>query len=968
MSSTRTFVFDLEQLRQENWKLSVDNPAVAIPGDIGAKLATSWTQLDQKQILDLFASDAAYFPARVFYLPKVVESVASNLGLDVDDILQVYDGSLSLYETAVLMTIAEIANKPEMTEAIRGFSERAKAVIARTKLKPLENTVKNAIRPQQTVLFVTDTFIARAVFNYLPTESQAAFLLVSQRLSTLPIQLTNQDQINKMLLEWPLMFRFFKNDNYNDSQPTTVEPPTVASLVLDTAPIANASASDAATAAASKAIATVTNAMAVDALTIANSKPKKGVLSEQYLSLPEKSDFRMSERLQVELNRIIVKCENLTRTDATKLAAAQGIAINALMDRAKRAASRAREALSLLNKRFPLETKDQQYYEMQFASSFLVRKMTLLKRAFKSIASHPGTQKLLRHTVFSLHRASEFTKLMDAKTIVDDGVYRPQNLFNYLPTEAFAGAANMFMGSIVDELAVQQGMPRYVIPDGVPRSFLEETKIEFILPQFPRGKNKRGQTICEPVLRGPYYVYARDLPKGDDVYDVDDYRQQGLWFGFKNGSPFNTTWALNQNLPQKYHNTFLMLDANSMAFCKPIIRCERVVDREAQTTKLRVEMYIVSQQIGEEFDAYKKKLATLAEDVREQNRITNTLQSQIEDSAVGGDVFPPLTQQYEEQLGVFRNAIAKYNAAVEDMPSFPLVIYAAKVYETPPLLVYVNVPKTYNELANYIATSSKRTGLILTRSLSMADYHIMCGLEEFVSTLNNVSADVRSLDTPMAEYYLKLDRLLQEEGGGGLSDEIVEELAEIRDNVGEPFPLWSTNIYTEALNHGHGLFGWATIPQLINYEATTNFARLIGLDSEWIGVDSRKFSKVDYFLFFRLMLNHAFRRAAIDTSPKWLPESQIKFDLDTPGGVEMQQLRNVYVDLSSVEISDTLEPTFFDVAQDQQSRDIVMDALDSNPLWPPLKKPFGNINSAGTRSTSAATSSTTDSNKKGRQE
>ena len=966
MSSTRIFVFDLEQLRQENWKLSIDNPAVAIPSDVGAKLATSWTQLDQKQILELFAPDAAYFPERVFYLPKVVESVASNLGLDVNDILQVYDGTLSLYETAVLMTIAEIANKPEMTETIRGFSERAKAVIARTTLKPLENTVKNAIRPQQTVLFVTDTFIARAVFNYLPTESQAAFLLVSQRLSSLPIYLTNQDRINKMLLEWPMMFRFFKNDNYNASPP---EAPPATTLVLDTTPLVGATASDAARVSATNAIATVTNAMAVDALAIANSKPKKVALSEQYASMPKTCDFRLSERLQVELNRIIVKCENLTRTDATKLAEAQGIAINTLMDRAKRAASSAREALSLLNNRFPLETKEQQYEEMQFASSFLVRKMTLLKRAFKSIASHPSTQKLLRHTVFNLHRANEFTKLMDAKTIVDDGVYRPQNLFNYLPTEAFAGASNMFMGSIVDELAVQQGMARYEIPNGVPRSFLENTKVEFLLPQFPRGKNKSGQTICEPVLRGPYYVYARDLPKGDDVYNIDDYRQPGLLFGFKNGSPFNRTWALKQTLPQQNHNTFTMLDNNSMAFCKPIIRCERIVDREAQTTKLRVEMYIVSQQIGEEFQTYKKKLTDLAEDVREQNRITNTLQSQIENSDVGGNVTPTLTRQYEQQLVVFRNTIAKYNAAVDDMPSFPLVIYAAKVYETPPLLVYINVPKTYDELTNYITTSSKKTGLILTRSLSMADYQIMCGLEEFVSTVNNVSADVRSLDTPMAEHYQKLATIVSRQGGNGrLSPAVIDEVIEIMDSSpNDLFSLWTTKIYREVLNHGHELFGWATIPQLISYEATTNFSKLIGLDNEWVGADSRKFSKVDYYLFLRLMLNHAFRRAAIDTDPKWLPESQIKFDLNTPGGVEMEQLRNVYVDLSNVEISNTLEPTFFDVARDRRSREIIMDALDTNPLWPPLKKPFGNNGSSGTISTSVAASST-DSNKKARQE
>lgn len=204
----------------------------------------------------------------------------------------------------------------------------------------------------------------------------------------------------------------------------------------------------------------------------------------------------------------------------------------------------------------------------------------------------------------------------------------------------------------------------------MPRSFLENTKVEFLLPQFPRGKNKSGQTICEPVLRGPYYVYARDLPKGDDVYDIDDYRQPGLLFGFKNGSPFDRTWAIKQNFPQQNHNTFTMLDNNSMAFCKPIIRCERIVDREAQTTKLRVEMYIVSQQIGEEFQTYKKKLTDLAEDVREQNRITNTLQSQIENSDVGGNVTPTLTRQYEQQLVVFRNTIAKYNAA-SDMPSFP---------------------------------------------------------------------------------------------------------------------------------------------------------------------------------------------------------------------------------------------------------------------------------------------------------
>lgn len=59
----------------------------------------------------------------------------------------------------------------------------------------------------------------------------------------------------------------------------------------------------------------------------------------------------------------------------------------------------------------------------------------------------------------------------------------------------------------------------------------------------------------------------------------------------------------------------------------------------------------------------------------------------------------------------------------------------------------------------------------------------------------------------------------------------------------------------------------------------------------------------------------------------------------------MEQLRNVYVDLSNVEISNTLEPTFFDVARDRRSREIIMDALDTNPLWPPLKKPFGNNSS-----------------------
>lgn len=836
MAAFRRILYELEVLSDETWFLSELSPAIVIPLSLGEQLASMWSQIDQSTVLNLFGKDVEYFQPRVFYSPLVLATIERELGLNGRDVLNVFDGTFNLYETAVLLKLAE---SDDLTAIV---SPKAQEFVKKIQSE-MTLTIRTEVRPEQTSPLVTNAFIANAVFGLLNLEDQAAMRFVANRF----VNLRTDDQFEHSVAAFTKILVFFQVKGHPDAQKFML---------------------------------------------------KHG---------------RVFESLQTHLYGIVLECEKYTLADA--LATVDPESKTSEEDARRdfdehiKAAEKARKALSL----FGIPQKFSGTLE-EFQEILGLRSNNVFIRLIKSIAVHPNfVDNLLSNTIYGLHRAKQFTRLMDAETILNENIYRPQNLVAHLASPNKPQSSIQLLERFAELYGIAE---RRASTDS--DSFVVPTSATFRQSNNMTQINSLGDTLKIPSLRGRYYVFARDLPNDVDTrnyWDVTDHEQPRLSATtFYTGTPWDSKWV-----KQQYENDtasqdiFHPLDTvdSAKSISQPIARCQLVRDKTNGMRRLRLEMYIYSHNIfvrPTERIAYaktEKAFNELMTKVLNEEDMVVRLAQQIQGIPAGQKVPNDLFQKHKEAVAVLKTSITKAYAMINEMRVTTPTIYAVKVFETPPVFGLVKPPTTHEELTQYVARATARQQFYLTRALVRADHAILVGLEQFVSTIPVLVNKTIDGITP-----LYVGRLVTEETSTLL-----------RDVDAYKIPFFKKILFEEQNELA------------VNLMRSTwqRFQEVFGTQSDWIGTDPSKFTSLEYQLLLRIVCDIVMRRCMLGENDKWELEVDIKLP-DTDGGRQMTNVRDVALTATRDALDAIFSSAYISVGRDAAKRQIVNDALEWQPL------------------------------------
>ena len=836
MAAFRRILYELEVLSDETWFLSELSPAIVIPLSLGEQLASMWSQIDQSTVLNLFGKDVEYFQPRVFYSPLVLATIERELGLNGRDVLNVFDGTFNLYETAVLLKLAE---SDDLTAIV---SPKAQEFVKKIQSE-MTLTIRTEVRPEQTSPLVTNAFIANAVFGLLNLEDQAAMRFVANRF----VNLRTDDQFEHSVAAFTKILVFFQVKGHPDAQKFML---------------------------------------------------KHG---------------RVFESLQTHLYGIVLECEKYTLADALATVDPESKTpdedARRDFDEHVDAAEKARKALNL----FGIPQKFSGTLE-EFQEILGLRSNNVFVRVMKSIAVHPNfVDNLLSNTIYGLHRAKQFTRLLDAETILNENIYRPQNLVAHLASPNKPQSSIQLLERFAELYGIAE---RRASTDS--DSFVVPTSATFRQSNNMTQINSLGDTLKIPSLRGRYYVFARDLPNDVDTrnyWDVIDHEQPRLSATtFYTGTPWDSKWVKQQyENDTASHDIFHPLDTVDSAknIAQPIARCQLVRDKTNGMRRLRLEMYIYSHNIfvrPTERVAYtnsEKAVNELMTKVLNEEDMVVRLAQQIQGIPAGQKVPNDLFQQHKEAVTVLKTSITKAYAMINEMRVTTPTIYAVKVFETPPVFGLVKPPTTHEELTQYVARATARQQFYLTRALVRADHAILVGLEQFVSTIPVLVNKTIDGVTP-----LYVGRLVTEETSTLL-----------RDVDAYKIPFFKKILFEEQNELA------------VNLMRSTwqRFQEVFGTQSDWIGTDPSKFTSLEYQLLLRIVCDIVMRRCMLGENDKWELEVDIKLP-DTDGGRQMTNVRDVALTATRDALDAIFSSAYISVGRDAAKRQIVNDALEWQPL------------------------------------
>lgn len=837
MAAFRRVLYELEVLSDETWFLSELSPAIAIPLSLGEQLASMWSQIDQSSVLNLFGKDVEYFQPRVFYSPLVLATIERELGVTGRDVLKVFDGTFSLYETAVLLKLAE---SDDLTAIV---SPKAQEFVKKIQ-NEMTVTIRTGVRPDQTSPLVTNAFIANAVFGLLNIEDQAAMRFVANRF----VNLRTDDQFEHSVSAFTKIISFF---------------------------------------------------------TVQRDNPEHQKFIAKHWSV--------FQSLQTHLYDIVLECEEYTVVDSfadvDPESKTPGEDATRNFNEHVTAAEKARKALNLFGIPEDFSGTMEEFQEM-----LGTRQNNVFIRVMKSIAVHPNfVDNLLSNTIYGLHQAKQFTRLLDAETILNENIYRPQNLTAHLPSPDRPQSGLQLLERFAELYGIAE---RRASTDS--DAFFVPTSATFRQLTSMSQINSRGDTLKVPSLRGRYYVFARDLPNDVDTrnyWNVTDHEQPRLSATtFYTGTPWDSKWAKQQyENDESSQDIFHPLDAVDSAknLTQPIARCQLVYDKTNGMRRLRLEMYVYSNLLlsrPTERAAYlaaERAITGLMTQVLDEENAVVRLAQQIQDIPVGQKVPNDLFQQHKEAVTVLKTSITKAYAIMNEMRASTPTIYAVKVFETPPVFGFVKPPTTHEELTQYVARATARQKFYLTRALVRADHAILVGLEQFVSTIPVLVNKT-------------IDGVVPLSVGRPVNDETAT-LA--RDVDGYKIPLFKTILFDEQNELADNLMR----------STWQRFQEVFGTVSNWIDTDPGKFTSLEYQLLLRIVCDIVMRRCMLGENDKWEPEVNIKLP-DTEGGRQMTNVRDVALTATRDALDAIVSSAYISAGRDAAKRQIINEALEWKPL------------------------------------
>lgn len=901
----RSLLYDLSSL-----KLTPDSPSARLEPSIATRIAAlppdDRVKLASRVVSDADDNELVFNSANhTIAIKSIVDSIESLLELPNGSLMRAYDGEFNLFETAALVKVAQSsAVDPSVRHLIiNEQSQSEQRFIARLTVESQQTAAtKTGVRPGEATLSAPDptadepnrraipTAIARNIMRYASKSTRIALTRASPAFASLVL--------TDFAIE-PL----YRQDDYS-----VFWRRYLGSWNIITTPVHELS-----------------RALQTELMSIVSR-------------LANTTESHLKQTLRVEFDTLSSQQRQDTEQPSVDeyVAAHLPGAKQSLDERVKRA----RAALKFLNRRFPLG--DEQLHPVTaFRTSFEVRKAALTTRAITSILTHPRVKtELFQHTALHHLQSDQFTRLLSAETITRDNIYRPLNHFSFLPPvrtdDRFVANFGAYrqLAFIANAIGVNRvTYASQYTQDQV--AFVDTTaNAEFWGPAFQTVGRPSGAVL--PSLSGRYFVYARDLPAGTLGWDAGANMAQPhtnvvpLALG---DTPWLKKWVAAQSQANASHDVVSLIDShNTLGLSQPILLAERLFD-ESGMTRMRITAYILLKEVWTTNANYKNALSQAEAALVDQSTVCMTTYQLLQDiqtriAATPNDQFVPiaLRNEYAGTLVELRQQINKFYDIVDNFPRTPIVIVAANVIETPPLIEAYQLPRSFSELQVLDSQLPARQRFVLTRSLVRADVALMAGVEQFVSTIPALVSSSAASSPMFNEYLRRLQQPATADEAQLIAVDVLQE---------DKYDAWSLRYFHDALRSDE--YSDAMAMDILN-SIQSRLTQAFGQADEWVAADptGEKYTLVDFYLLRRIIIHCAIRRAWFDSreETRFLRESAI-----TPRINSFRQQLTQCVRVSNTWFDRALEPGFLAVARSREHYESVLRVLQENQSS--MKEPFG---------------------------
>lgn len=995
-------------------RVARDQAALVTPLEIAAQLSAVLNTLPTEQraaLLTKLSPDTPieFYPPNVLYSTQALDDIERETKLTTDNVLPFYDGSFDLYETAALVLLAlnaSSADIDQLSDAARRAVERVKHARAAEPTTTIRTAVRqNVFAGGRLGSSQVPTFVARAIYRLVNPSEQTTLALVSRQFSTLIEQEPLEEYWLRNDVAFPLLQQFWKRsvvfvpflflasqrlqvhlikglntclkvlessserrrlalsdkmrlhltDNDHRKERLTRAEFAVGVLVDRLTQRIVASSGDTTSLEAERA-----NYTRLSEVLRSRTGYNSDAINAMYDSIPS-LQARFAEAKNMAAAATDDQMKQAYENNAA-LAEAELMKIEQLtVDDLKIEIALIRTSLALLTVR-PKLGPESTLTASVFGSTFDKRRIDFSQRVFGHIAAHPRVKSaLLRPGIASFVNDANSIRLMDAETIMRDGVYRPKNIYAKLDTSTFDLDNDVVMMAF--DIARRYGVERDS-PPATSRSAAAFSYDISNMTELLQQTSGRPAGAAEPVLVGRYYVYSNDLPSpnpylvtaGDKgVGDVTE----PLIFGIpsdESDGPFRFRPEQSSSVSRMRHrglgHVWLTLDddpsdsnRSAAPVSQPVALIDRVINPDG-TVSLRVECYLVSTKpvplTTSEQSAQASSRAELQDLVRKviiadstATRVQNDLLELALDAPVPDDI---LQRQREAAIAV-RTASIAFIDAYDRLPTTRLPIVAAVVWQTPP--IYTDISRLAGsfqeivELMNLMAPT--RNAFRLTRAITRADVALFIGIEQLLSSTAVIYSKLPADNPPFHAYLTRLTQTTTFEHNEGLAA------------FNRADDASSSGLYSQALlatqTDGNNAIAPFVIARL-----EEQFVNQIGTLVDWTSatLDTRtpagKYTEVEYLVLKYMFMSAAFLRVCSNQTIAYVDDfSNNEENWPDAFRHALRAIGNRITDL----VNATLEPIFTAVTNDASRRAVIEAALSvfhlgdfANPFseFQPLKR------------------------------